>query len=1340
MADSNHKKILNTYLRRLTNLSANNRSLLLLRLASDQFIDLHELSQLNGEKSFSIIESLITQSKKMICPVADARMEQVNEASKKLKRLQRIDHFIFDERGSKDLHVGWPFVEGKFNDGTPVRCPLLFFPVELKMEASRWVLHPREDSPVQFNKTFLLSYSFYNQVKADELLLEETFDESDQDSTVFRTQLYQILQKSSVEINFNPDTYRDDLISFPSLKKQEFEALHANGKLKLFPQAVMGIFPQAGSFLVPDYLQLLERDEFADLEGLFEKSIPPIQTDHGLNFLKEVKEDRVYPIFPMDSWQENALKGIKLGHSLVVQGPPGTGKSQLICNLISDGIALGKRILVVCQKRAALDVVYQRMQQENLSDFMALVHDFKNDRKEIFEKIARQINRVDEFRSKNNSLDTIHLERTFLQASRRIDQITEDLDAYRTALFDVTECGKSIKELYLNSSPEDPTINLKLEFQHFPFTHLDDFIRKMQAYCTYAHRFLASDYVLRDRKSFSAFHASDLHALKEILEEFPIIFSKVNDDIEKIIGVRLDWEQCVDLIEKKDEAAELITSIDRQPAYQFFQKMIAEPEEETSALWLSNLERVINECFLNEGAEVTVSTQQLGQLQEALNHSRKAKRNIISLIRWELFSKDKILIQRALIANGLRNDKQGFTTLEAKLDNRLNLEHNLSKLRAKAWLLDVPNDYVQDSYKNWFGQQLIAIHAKNIFSSIRGLKNLVDPDYHSRAEFKIKLKNLFESLAQIDERLNRWKNYFTVNQLSQLSKEKNLNELILKTIQRDFDSLCEFDRINETLKDEEKSTLQKLFEKEEKWNFDALKKLFVNSLSIAWIDHIENKHPELRMVSSDQLQLLESELREQILIKQRISAEMLLLKARERVIADLEFNRLNNRVTYRDLLHQVTKKKKIWPIRKVIGEFENEVYKLLPCWLASPESVSALFPLSESFDLVIFDEASQCFSERGIPALYRGKQAVVAGDSKQLRPGDFYQVRWQDESDEPEPDLEVDSLLELASRYWPSLQLRGHYRSKATELIDFSNHHFYDGSLQLLPDFKLDRSTPVIEYLKVDGTWINNTNLVEAAAVAACIEKLLADTPDLQIGVVTFNAPQQMLIMDVLEEEFGKRHQPIPTTIFIKNIENVQGDESDVIIFSVGYAADPSGKVNAQFGSLSQAGGENRLNVAITRARKKIIVITSLWPHQLEISEAKNEGPRLFKKYLQFAQEVSDKKYRPSSAVLEKHEQSWYLNPRIISWAKQKWPDHGVENAAMPFFDLIVKQKEEPCGVLLSDDEFYFQSLSARAPHGLTPLLLDQKSWPFIRVHSRTYWQDRERFFNEVSKLFVNRD
>jgi len=184
------QKILKSYLKRLTNLTASNRSLLLLRLRADHFIDLHEADFTASKSSFGVIEELIDRKRSIdICPQLDPRDEKSNELSKKLKKLLRVENFIFEETGSRDLYVGWPFLRGKFSDGTLVRCALMFFPVELGLNKDQWVLRQREDVNVTLNKTFLLAYSHFNQVKIGEDLLERVFDDFDTDSTVFRTAL-----------------------------------------------------------------------------------------------------------------------------------------------------------------------------------------------------------------------------------------------------------------------------------------------------------------------------------------------------------------------------------------------------------------------------------------------------------------------------------------------------------------------------------------------------------------------------------------------------------------------------------------------------------------------------------------------------------------------------------------------------------------------------------------------------------------------------------------------------------------------------------------------------------------------------------------------------------------------------------------------------------------------------------------------------------------------------------------------------------------------------------------------------------------------------------------------
>lgn len=1334
---NNTKSILTTYLRRLTNLSGNNRSLFLPRLGSEQFIDLHELSQLQKEKSFTIIEALIAEKKKNICALADSRMEAVNEASKKLKKLSRLDQFLFEERGSRDLHVGWPFIRGKFSDGTLVRCPLLFFPVSIELEDNDWILRPREDADITFNKSFLLAHSFYHQLKADETLLEENFEEADRDSTVFRTYIYQLLQKSNLEINFNQDNYQNELATFQSFKKEEFEEAHFNGQLKLFPEAVLGIFPQSGSYLIPDYTDLIENNKIDDLENFF-TALSESKIDDQ-NFLQQVKEEKVFPAFSMDAWQENALKAVKLGHSIVVQGPPGTGKSQLICNLIADGLATGKKILVVCQKRAALDVVYKRLSDHHMDDFLALVHDFKNDRKDIFKKAAHQIDHVDEYRNKNNSIDAIQLERKFLQISRGIDSITEELEDYKKTLFDESDSGFSAKELYLRSNMKEPAANLKQEYNLFTRSYTEEFLPKLIRYAGYGLQFNVPGHPWAERKTFASWSVVDLKVLNKLPQEVRKYFSDLQIELHQSLGTKPDWHHCEEFWKHKSRANEMLQNLNEETAYRFFLRALPFSDEETSTLWLANQARIIDECFKGAGVETSIKTEDLGQFQAALQRTMRTRRGILGKMRWEFFSKDKSLIKRTLVANELKANKEGFEILESKLDNRLNLEHNFSKLRTQSWVGEIPKDYTPETFRVWFESAQKGVRAKMIFHFIRGLQNFVDPVFLDLRGFNSKMEKLFKPLYNLQQKKNEWSQYLTYNQVEKIIKEIEYANQLQDAVQKDFDAICEFDKLHENFSEIEKTVIDRVRELAGTWEPEKLSTTFLNSVHLAWIDHLETKYPVLRIPSSGRMVNLERELKDLIHQKETISNEILLLRAREKVIDELEFNRLNNRVTYRDLHHQVTKKKKIWPIRKVVSEFEEEIFKLLPCWLTSPESASAIFPMREMFDLVIFDEASQCFAEQGIPSLYRAKQAVIAGDSQQLRPSDLYMTRWNEE-DTDHPDLEVDSLLNLGSRYLMSMTLQGHYRSQSLELIEFSNHHFYKNKLNLLPDrHAFNTSEPAISYYKVDGTWDEKTNLAEAEKIAELVLDYHRNQPQKQIGVVTFNAPQQILVQDVLEEKFSLLSISVPTSLFVKNIENVQGDERDIIIFSIGYAPDKKKKkMSAQFGSLNLTGGENRLNVAITRAREKIIIVASITADELKVDDTKNAGPKLLRDYLKFAWDTSNGSDTELKVEKLKSRKSNSLQLKTIM---QELLPHrieaSIEDETVPFADLVVKKENTYTGLILTDDSHYLQSMSAKAWHAQTPHLFELKHWKYTFAHSRHYWMDANRFFNEVGKFVL---
>ncbi len=1342
------KHILQSYLRRLTNLSATNKSLLLLRLRVDYFVDIHDFNFLLKKPSFDIIRGLIAQKTGIpLCSLADSRDESNNLMSRKLRRLSRTEKYIFDERGSKDLYVGWPFVKGKFSDGTLVRCPLLFFPVELTLRNNDWEIGLRKDVSITFNKSFLLAYAYFNDIRLPEDLIERQLDDLDRDSTAFRTGIYNLIKESPVELNFNQENFIDELHSFKEYRKPEFEKEEKDGELKLFPEAVLGIFPQAGSYLVPDYNYLLEEDRYADIEEFFAGKTNENEEPVGRHspdffyFLNKIREEDTFTPYKLDAYQENALKAVKKGNSLVVQGPPGTGKSQLICNLISDFISRGQRVLLVCQKRAALDVVYERLSANGIADFAALVHDFRNYRKVIFNKINDQIEKLYDYQMKNSSLDALQMERQFSQASRKIDQIAEELEEFKKALFDESDAGISAKELYLKSDRDVPYVSLTQEYREFNYEKVIEFEPRLRAFFVYHKEYNREGYTWRERKRFTGYGLQDLKKMKAILRDIPAFQEEISGQIEKLFGAGMDLNEAEKIYDDRENLKEMLRHLKDDQTYALFQHMIKVSDSATGnspdLLWISTQKRLLLGCFDEPGPEVTLDVEKLGEFQEVLRKKMRARGNIFARVKWHLYSKtENEWVYKVLGSNHLRRKGQDYRKLEKMVDLRLNLEHNITRLRSTKWLSSLPDFYLKDVYEQWFERSRLAVTAYMIFNQYRNFKAYFSPVGLTREQFTEKVNELYMILRDIPVRKKEWEEYFRDARIDMILADHSLSGKMIAALDRDFDALCDFDNLKNDLTSNERTVIDKLLEMQEYESEDEFAGVFRNSIWMAWIDHIETKYPVLRSVNSLKFDRMNIELQEAVSEKMRISNEITLLKARERTYENVEFNRLNNMVTYRDLKHQVEKKKQLWPIRKLVSTFEHELFNLLPCWMASPEAVSAIFPMEQIFDLVIFDEASQCFTEQGIPAMYRGKQVVVTGDKMQLSPFDLYRVRWDEEGgDEADIPLEVESLLDLAGAYLMQIQLRGHYRSKSLDLIDFSNRHFYKGHLTLLPDKKvLDEGMPAIDYIKEDGRWSNQTNEMEAEKVMEIIKHLLNENPDKNIGVVTFNARQQDLIMDKLEEASMAGEMELPTDLFVKNIENVQGDERDIIIFSIAYAPDEKGKMHHHFGTLNIPNGENRLNVAVTRAREKVIVITSILPQQLKVEDLKNEGPKLLKAYLQYALEVSQGKYKPSLPEAPGHRTDWYLKNKLrqISYGDQAIFKMKEE---MPFADLTVKSEDQYLGLILTDDDLYYQSVSVKDFHVYTPITLSDKNWKYTNVFSREFWLDTERVKERIIRF-----
>jgi len=1318
-------RVLKAYLKRLTNLSTRNKSLLLTSLPAEQFLDIHESDFLLGKSSFDLIQNLIQKKSRIpLCDIQDPRFEKVNEVSKRLRKIARTEHFIEEERGSRDLYVGYPFVRGKLSDGTPIHAPLLFFPVTLRIDREQWCLFERDDIGVTLNRSLALAYAHFNEATITDEILEKSFEDFSKDCLEFRTQLYEWLKETPLRINFNQQLFEDKLQPFDMQKSADLHLLEKNGVLKLFPEAVLGIFPQAGSYLVPDYNALLDMSTDSSFNMLLldneaEGNLQHEEKEtHSKSNPASLKEEQILTPFAIDESQEVIIRSVKSGKSVVVQGPPGSGKSQLICNLMADFASQGKRVLLVCQKRAALDVVYQRLKTVGMDPFVGLIHDFKNDRAELYRQFAAQIEQVENYRQQNYSLDAVFLERQFTQESRQIDRTVGELDAFRAALFDENESGVSVKELYLTSDPREEYVDLKEFYRHFRLDQWDDFKRRFKIYSNYSLRF-NQKHEWYNRRSFAKFGLGDLRSMEAMLSDWPQAYIHQSRQFEAITGRPFSIDYSRNRNEVLERLSDITQLVRNEATYLLFKTYLFSDQNSAERLAFIRQTADALEGFTEDGIESTLEPAQLPVFRGQLKKAIEARQSSVSSVWWSLFGNEKAVVNDTAQKNGLSTSPQDLEKLDLRVRNRMELENWLQNE-----LLSFDQKYLEfnASFETQYIQFFQAAESAADAASraalkpwqevIRNLAGKSDKVYEFQDNLE-KLSGWIKSWNKLEEIMLP---YLLPEQIEKLiDNPETYGAQLLPSLSRDFDSLAEMDRIWLEMNSQEQTVSRRVLSKSDKLNYslsDAVLRLFENSITLEWIGHIENKYPELRAVTSLKMQQWEEQLQASIGQKENLSRNITTMKLRETTYKNIEKNRLGNQVTYRELNHQVTKKRKIWPIRKLIENHSDDVFSLIPCWMASPEAVSAIFPMEAGlFDLVIFDEASQCYAEYGLPAAYRGKQVVVAGDSKQLSPSDLYKVRYEERVGEEEVvvALEVASLLDLAAQSLDQYQLSGHYRSLSLDLIDFSNQHFYKNSLRLLPDFKLINSRePGISYVKTEGIWKQNTNLVEAAKVVELVSELGKSGKTL--GVVTFNFYQQELIQEALEVA-----NVTAEGLFVKNIENVQGDERDVIIFSMGYAPDERGKVSANFGSLNAAGGENRLNVAITRAREKIYFVTSLWPSQLQTDGAANQGPKLLKAYLQYAQEVSDGHFKPKPLATDRFRSNWLLKDRLSVMKPELQKE-------LPFSDLTIKAEGVYKGLILTDDDLYHRSKSSKEPHAYLPLLLRLKNWPVRRIYSREYW------------------
>ena len=451
--------------------------------------------------------------------------------------------------------------------------------------------------------------------------------------------------------------------------------------------------------------------------------------------------------------------------------------------------------------------------------------------------------------------------------------------------------------------------------------------------------------------------------------------------------------------------------------------------------------------------------------------------------------------------------------------------------------------------------------------------------------------------------------------------------------------------------------------------------------------------------------------------------------------------------------NEINKKKRFVPVRDLTQRAGEALLELKPCWMMSPLAVAQYLPRGTvTFDLCIIDEASQMPPEDAVGALVRCNQALVVGDTNQLPPTTFFRRMIDDEEADEDETVLDESVLEMANAaFHPKRRLRWHYRSRHSGLIKFSNRHIYDDDLIVFPSANENRKDMGVSLVSVEGHYKSGVNGPEAAAIIDAALNFMYHNPDRSLGIVTLNQKQRDLLIE--EMEYALRNDSISSryidtwkerndgleSFFIKNLENIQGDERDVIFIGTVYGAEkPGGPVMQRFGPINGLAGRRRLNVLFSRAKEQIVTFSSMTSADIRADEHGNPGTYLLKQWLEYsATGVLD-----AGEITQKEPDSdfeIFVIDQIKAMGCVPVPQVGV---AGYFIDIGIKHPSWPHGFILGvecDGATYHSSKSARDRDRLRQEVMEGLGWHFHRIWSTDWFNDPQKEAERLRDVITKR-
>ncbi|HEX6707739.1 MAG TPA: DUF4011 domain-containing protein [Albitalea sp.] len=1097
-----------------------------------------------------------------------------------------------------------------------------------------------------------------------------------------------------------------------------------------------------------------------------------------------------WTVVPADATQIAAVALARSGASYIIQGPPGTGKSQTITNLIADYIGRGLRVLFVCEKRAAIDVVFHRLRQQGLDELCCMIHDSQADKKAFVLNLKQT---YEHWLAGDDGLEDSERQRQALIAG--IEQDLHALQRFDAAMRAVPEhVGASVRELVH-----------RLVALGVPAPALD--ARQAEALPAYAVWLCHADLARRLQRT--------------LLETAGV--PSLAQHVFRHLGDRLIRHErpIARLVELTDEAEALLDRCG---------DALAEAWADAPPLRLSGLSAVVGQARELQGvaargqlalldATSELSRALAAALDEIAARTRQLATAAEHTTHW-IAKPDptdaQAALQQARAQEGspLRWLQPSWWRLSKELQRRYDLAaHAVRPLPSRLFGELVAEQQAQAALaeaRSRFAERFGADDAERFGERLRVLREaaLHDPAvaaFHARLLQGESGRALIERLVALGRDSDALA--IALDELLAAAPGQLLDTLgeIVRDLREHADALPDLLPLLQELADADAAFAQTLRAfalpcdaLEAAIARESLERLYRTERWLPRFDGAVLARHAQRLAAAERRLLGHNAQTARAAVRQRFRHHVQRSTlAPSQLDAEGKLFKKAYGAGRRELEHEFGKSMRFKAIRELASADSGRVVRdMKPIWLMSPLSVSDTLPLApDLFDVVIFDEASQIPVEEAVPALYRAPQVIVVGDEMQLPPTSFFSSSRDGDEDTLEVEeegerlavvLDADSLLNQGARNLPATLLAWHYRSRYESLIGYSNAAFYAGNLFTIPD----RSVPTGDHGEIlvrsadtsaeaiaahadallarpisfhavgDAVYAHRRNEGEARHIAALVRELLRRETGRSLGIVAFSEAQQgeidaaLQALGASDPDFAARLEAETLReeddqfcgLFVKNLENVQGDERDIILLSICYGRGPDGRMLMNFGPINQRGGEKRLNVIFSRARHHMAVVSSI--RHDAITNDYNEGAAALKHFLRYAEHVSRGDRASAQRVLEG------LNPMTRkALAGEAGADavaaqlaaalrargHAVdENIGQSRFrcDLGIR---EPAGehyalAVLVDTAAHYANRDVLERYVARPRILDAFGWRALQVLARDWLHEPQAVLDRIER------